>query len=396
MTQNINIHKPSVWDPITIRGVTFQNRIGVAPMCMYSSTDGFIDLNFHSQHIFSRIQGMGLFIIEASGIESIGRISPKCVGIYKDEHIKYLKQLVDYVHKTSNCKIGIQLAHAGRKGSTAPPYNYYKQYNVKYPMTKLMKTIHNDGWKTVSPNTLSLDEINKLINVTYPNAVKRAITAGFDFIELHMAHGYLVHEFYSLVCNKRTDKYGGKSLENRCRFAIDIVKSVRKYFNGPLFVRISCDDYLLNDKKYNNIAWNFEKGDCEYLVRNLLNNGVDVIDCSGGGIFDRAYFNTKKTKLYQLGFAQKLKQKVFGCKIAAVGGIRYYKEAANIIENEIADFVLIGRQCLREPYIALKWQKEANRFTDYMKQYGYATQWKLHSGLPSEIIKRKNKLNSKL
>ena len=210
-----------------------------------------------------------------------------------------------------------------------------------------------------------------------------------------MAHGYLVHEFYSLVCNKRQDKYGN-SLENRCRFAVDIVQSVRKYFDGPLFVRISCDDYLSNDKEYGDIAWSFEKGDCEYLVRSLLKNGVDVIDCSGGGIFDRAYVNTKKMKNYQIGFAEKLKQNVIGCKTAAVGGIRNYKEAADIIENGKADFVLIGRQCLREPYLALKWQKEANRFTDYIKQYGYSADWKLHRGLPSEIAKIKNKLNSKL
>ena len=394
--QNKMKTRTSIWDPITIRGVTFQNRIGVSPMCMYSSTDGFPDMNFHPQHIYSRIQGMGLFMIEASGVEDIGRISPRCMGIYKDQHTAYFKQIVDYCHSTSNCKIGIQLAHSGRKGSTSPPFNYYEQYGIKYPIAPINKKQHGAGWKPVSPNTLTQSDIDNIINIIYPNAVRRAMKAGFDFIELHMAHGYLVHEFYSLVCNKREDKYGGRLLKNRCRFAIEIVKSVRRIYNGPLFVRISCDDYLSSDAKYADDAWNFEKGDCDYLVRELIRAGVDVVDCSGGGIFDNAYVGTKRMKSYQIKFAAELKQNVFGCKTAAVGGIRYYKEAKEIIEDEKADFVLIGRQCLREPYLALNWQKQAGRFTDYIKQYGYAADHKLHRGLPWDIQKIKHKLNSKL
>ena len=237
-----------LYSPIQLRNLEIKNRWVMSPMCMYSSNDG-VATDFHYVHYGSRAQGgTGLLIVEATGVVPEGRITNKCMGLWNDEQGKALKKIVDFVHENSDSKIGIQLAHAGRKAST---------WNGKQlPL--------EEGWETVAPSKipyseeeripheLTIEEIKKLVQ-DFQDAAKRALEAGFDLIEIHAAHGYLVHQFLSPLSNVRTDEYGG-TFENRIRFLVEIVEAVNELLddNHPLFVRISGTEYAEN-------GWNIEE-----------------------------------------------------------------------------------------------------------------------------------------
>lgn len=261
-----------LFTPITFRNVELKNRIVMSPMCMYSAEEGVAN-DFHFVHYGSRAQGgAGLIIVEATGVEPRGRITNKCLGIWNDEQALALKKIVDFVHQNSESKIGIQLAHAGRKGSVSAETN--RQMSLE------------EGWETIAPSPipfhhseripheLSVEEIKTLVE-DFRKAAKRSVEAGFDVLEIHGAHGYLIHQFLSPLSNTRTDEYGG-SFENRARFLMEIVDAVNSEITEKqaLFVRISGTEYAEN-------GW--EITDSVELSKTLKDKNVDLIDVSSGG-----------------------------------------------------------------------------------------------------------------
>ncbi len=310
----------------------------MSPMCMYSCENGVAN-DFHLLHYGSRAQGgTGLIIVEATGVVPEGRITNKCMGIWNDEQAEALSKIVKIVHENSESKIGIQLAHAGRKAST---WNG-KQISLE------------EGWETVAPSPvpyeeseripheLTVEEIKDLVQ-RFKEAAVRAINAGFDLIEIHAAHGYLIHQFLSPLSNVRTDEYGG-SFENRIRFLLEIVEAVNEVLDDghPLFVRISGTEYAPN-------GWNIK--DSVALAKILKENNVDLIDVSSGG-------NIHGVKIslfdgYQVPLAATVKK---DARIAtgAVGLIKTAKQAEEILQNEQADLIFVAREILRNPYLPVR------------------------------------------
>ncbi len=266
---------PHLFEPLTIRGITLRNRIGVSPMCMYSYTDGFSN-DWQVIHLGARaIGGAGLIIAEATAVEARGRITPFDVGIWSDEHIAPLER-VTRVIKENGAVAGIQIAHAGRKASSDQPWETGKPIPPDQPL----------GWQGVAPSPLafneeytlphelSLEEI-QAVQQNFRAAAQRALAAGFEWLEIHAAHGYLIHSFYSPLSNQRTDAYGG-SFENRIRFLLETVRAVRPVWpeHLPLTVRISGTDWTEG-------GWTVEES--VELARRLKQEGVDLVDCSSGG-----------------------------------------------------------------------------------------------------------------
>ncbi len=310
----------------------------MSPMCMYSAENG-VPNDFHFVHYGSRAQGgTGLIIVEATGVVPEGRITNKCTGIWNDEQVEAFRKIVKFVHENSESKIGIQLAHAGRKAST---WNG-KQISLE------------EGWETVAPSpiayheserlphVLSTEEIKSLIQ-SFRDAAKRSINAGFDLVEIHAAHGYLVHQFLSPLSNIRTDEYGG-SFENRIRFLLEIVDAVNEVLdeNHPLFVRISATDYAEN-------GWDLEQS--VELAKILKTKNVDLIDVSSGGNIHGAKITLFDG--YQVPFAAEIKKKS-GIKTGAVGLIKTAKQAEEILQKEEADLIFVAREILRNPYLAVQ------------------------------------------
>ena len=347
-----------LFSPIKIRSVELKNRIVVSPMCQYSSING-VATDWHLVHLGNRaVGGAGLILTEATAVSPEGRISPDDAGIWNDKQANAYIRITEFI-KSQNSVPGIQLAHAGRKAST---YSHWKgNGEVK---------VDNGGWQTLAPSPIPFSEnfphpkeMNeteiKLVIDQFGNAAKRSMEAGFEVIELHMAHGYLVHEFLSPLSNKRTDKFGG-SLENRCRFAIEIAKIVRNTIpdGTPLFVRISSTDWV-------DEGWDIEQS--VQLAKWLKEVGVDLIDCSSGGNVLNAKIPTAPG--YQIPFAEKIKKKA---KIltGGVGLITTAEQAEEIIKSEKADIVLLAREMLRSPYWALHAAKKLNiDLKDFPKQY---------------------------
>ena len=314
--------------------------MAVSPMCQYSSTDGFAN-DWHLVHLGSRaVGGAGLVFTEATAVAPEGRISPGDLGLYKDEHIPFLKRITTFIQAQGSVA-GIQLAHAGRKASCAPPWEDGHQLSIE-----------QGGWSTVAPSArpfretdrtpeaLSVADLQQLIE-DFVRAAKRAEKAGFQVIEIHAAHGYLLHEFYSPLSNSRTDAYGG-SLENRCRFPLEVVRAVREVWpaDRPLFVRISSTDWVAE-------GWNAD--DSVAFAQWLRQEGVDLIDCSSGGNV-RAQIPVEPS--YQVPFAEKVKQEA-GIATGAVGLLTDAQQADHLIAEGKADIVLLARQLLREPYFPL-------------------------------------------
>jgi len=347
----------TLFSPIKIRGIEFKNRIFVSPMCQYSSEDGKPN-DWHLVHLGSRaVGGAACVITEATAISPEGRISPDDLGIWDDSFIPSYKRITDFI-KSQNSIPGIQLAHAGRKASTYSPWK--GNGSLK----------NEDGsWQTIAPSAIpfaenfpqpkemTIDDIHKVKN-EFIKAAQRSIEAGFQVIEIHMAHGYLLHQFLSPLSNKRTDEYG-VSLENRTRFAIEVAKEIRNNIpnNIPLFVRLSCTDWAES-------GWDIEQS--IYLSKALKEVGVDLIDCSSGG-------NIIDAKIpagigYQIPFSERIKKeaKMF---TGGIGFISSPEQAENIIRTEQADIVLLAREMLRNPYWALHAAKKLNVEIDWPKQY---------------------------
>ena len=324
-----------LFSPLTLHGVTFRNRIVVSPMCQYSCTDGFAT-DWHLVHLGSRaVGGAGLVIMEATAVSAEGRISPQDHGIWQDAHIPKLRQITDFIHAQGSLA-GVQLAHAGRKASTWRPWDG----DGAVPIDK-------GGWKEVYapsaipfnqkyPQPIALDAagIRKVVS-DFTNAARRAREAGFDLVEIHSAHGYLLHEFLSPLSNHRTDEYGG-SFENRIRLLIETVRSVRG--ESPLFVRISATDWAEG-------GWDADQSVA--LAKILKNEGVDLIDTSSGGLVPNAKIPVAPG--FQVPFAARIRKEA-GIATGAVGLITEPQQADGIIRNEQADVVLLAREFLRDPY----------------------------------------------
>lgn len=327
-----------LFDPLQIRGVRLANRIVVSPMCQYSSPDGFAT-DWHLVHLGSRaVGGAALVFTEACAVTPEGRISPWDLGIWKDEHVEPLSRITRFIREQGSVP-GIQLAHAGRKGSTKRPW----EGNGKVAESE-------GGWVPVAPSALpfepsypvpeALDETGiRRIVTAFSDAARRALNAGFEVIEIHAAHGYLIHEFLSPLSNQRTDAYGG-SLDNRIRFLYETVAAVRKVWpeNLPLFVRISATDWVEG-------GWDVDQS--IYAAQKIAPLEVDLIDCSSGGLDPR-----QKIPIgigYQVPFAQQIRDAA-GIMTGAVGMIAVPDTASQILRQDKADLVIFAREFLRRPY----------------------------------------------
>ena len=324
--------------PFQLRSVSFANRIGVSPMCQYSAEDGFAN-DWHMVHLGSRAQGgAGLVMLEASAVVPEGRITPGDLGIYKDEHIPGLTRIANFIH-TQGVRAGIQLAHAGRKASMASPF-----------IGDRLLSPAEGGWQPVAPSPIAfaphyavpqpLDQtgIDAIVRA-FARSAQRALTAGFDFVEIHAAHGYLLHEFLSPLANQRTDAYGG-SFENRTRFLLQVVDAVRAAWPDhlPLFVRISSTDWVEG-------GWTID--DSVALASHLRAHGVDLVDCSSGGQVPNAVIPVGPA--FQTPFAARIRSEA-AIPTAAVGMITDPQQAASIIAEGQADLVFLARELLRDPY----------------------------------------------
>jgi 2,4-dienoyl-CoA reductase-like NADH-dependent reductase (Old Yellow Enzyme family) len=347
--------------PLTIRGVTFRNRIGVSPMCQYSASEGFAN-DWHLVHLGSRAAGgAALVVVEATAVTPEGRITPGDTGIWDDEHVAPLARIATFV-QSQGAVAGIQLAHAGRKASCDLPWKGGAR----------LKTADVGGWPVVAPSPIPFQEEDPAphpldsagIDATvaaFEAAARRAIAAGFKVIEIHSAHGYLLHEFLSPLSNRRQDEYGG-SLENRMRLLLRVASRLRQLIAAelPLFVRISATDWTDG-------GWDIDQSVA--LALRLKDLGVDLIDVSSGGMVPRA--NIPVAKGYQVPFARRIRSEA-RIKTGAVGLITEPKEADAIITGGDADLVFLAREFLREPYWALKAQHELGAEPDWPIQYGYA------------------------
>ena len=332
----------NLFSAFSLNNKIFRNRIILSPMCQYKANNGFID-EWHLQH-YSRFafSGLGGAFIEATAVSPEGRIGYGCTGIWNDDHIKGLKKITK-IFREHNCRSGIQLAHAGRKASFLRPWDGAKPIET------------NDGdeskWQTIGPSAIavnadtptplemSLDDINR-VKEDFKNAAIRSIKAGFDMIEIHGAHGYLLHSFFSPLSNKRTDNYGG-SLENRMRFGLEVVKSIKSILPDdiPLFFRISSVDGAENGTKFEeNISY----------ARELKKAGVDIIDCSSGGIGGSPVLT--KSKIipgFQVPYSERIKKEA-NINTMAVGAIIEPDQAEDIVTNGRADLIAIGRELLAD------------------------------------------------
>ena len=330
-----------LFNPLTIRSVQLKNRIVVSPMCQYSSVDGFAN-DWHFVHLGSRaVGGAGLIITEAAAVSPEGRITPDDLGIWTDEHIAGLKHITTFI-EANGAVAGIQLAHAGRKASHHRPWEGGKAIAPNEPR----------GWQTVAPSAipfaedepvpaaLTLEDIERII-ANFVSAAQRSVLAGFKVIELHAAHGYLLHQFLSPISNHRTDDYGG-SFANRIRLLPAIVERVQAVWpsGNSLFVRISATDWTEG-------GWTAD--DSVALATVLKEKGVDVIDCSTGG---NVSAKIPVGPGYQVEFAERIRQEA-GILTAAVGMITDAEQAEAILANGQADLILLARAFLRDPYFPL-------------------------------------------
>jgi 2,4-dienoyl-CoA reductase-like NADH-dependent reductase (Old Yellow Enzyme family) len=349
---------PHLFEPLALRSVTLPNRIAVSPMCQYSATDGIAN-DWHLVHLGSRaVGGAGLVLAEATAVTLQGRISPRDLGIWSDEHIAPLARIVRFLDQRGSVA-GIQLAHAGRKASTPPPWK-----NRAETLTEA-----EGGWPVVAPSAIPFDtgclapkaltaeEISEIVTA-FARAARRARQAGFRVVEIHAAHGYLLHQFLSPISNQRTDSYGG-SFENRTRLVRDIVTAVRKVWPDemPLLVRLSATDWVAG-------GWDIDQ--TLDLVRRLMPLGADLIDCSSGGTSPRAVVPLGPG--YQTRFAEQIRRET-GSKTGAVGLITAPAQADHIIRTGQADLVLLARELLRDPYWPLRAARELRHLLPWPAQY---------------------------
>lgn len=349
---------PGLFDPLKIRGLTFANRVFVSPMCQYSSENGYAN-DWHFVHLGSRaVGGAGLVLTEATAVLPEGRISPQDLGIWEDGHIELLTKIVAFIHEQGSIA-GMQLAHAGRKASTSRPWEGHNAVPES-----------EGGWKKVvapsalpfsdtypMPQALTLEGIQEVV-AGFAAAARRACQAGFRVIEIHAAHGYLIHEFLSPLSNTREDEYGG-SFENRTRLCREVVAAVRSAWPEelPLFLRISATDWIEG-------GWSID--DSVKLAHELKQMGVDLIDCSSGGSVPHAKIPVGPG--YQTAFAERIRREA-GIMTGAVGMITSPVQAEHIIRTGQADAVIIAREFLRNPYWPLQAARELEQPIAWPVQY---------------------------
>jgi 2,4-dienoyl-CoA reductase-like NADH-dependent reductase (Old Yellow Enzyme family) len=340
---------PKLFSPLTIKNITLKNRIVMSPMCQYSATDGFAN-DWHMVHLGTRAAGgTGLIITEATAVSPEGRISPGDLGMWKDDHIQGLSRIVSFIH-LQGAIAGIQLAHAGRKASIAVPWEGGKQLDQK-----------QGGWQTVAPSAIPFltgdrEEIGKVVS-DFKAAAIRARIAGFNVVEIHSAHGYLLNEFLSPLSNHRTDDYGG-TFENRIRLLQEVLDAVKTVWpsDNPLFVRISVTDWTEG-------GWTLEESiKLAYILKNA---GVDLIDCSSGGNVYNAKIPVSPG--YQVPFSNALRKT--GILTGTVGFITEAGHADSIIQEEKADLVFLARELLRNPYFPLLAASELGTDITWPVQY---------------------------
>jgi len=335
---------PHLFSPLTIRGATIANRVFVSPMCEYSSHDGFAN-DWHLVHLGSfAVGGAGLVIAEATAVQANGRISPQDLGIWQDAHLDALARITHFVHAQGSAA-GIQLAHAGRKASCHRPWEGHGRL-----------TPDEGGWLDVvapsaipfsesypQPQALTSDGIAAIV-AAFGDAAARAWNAGFRVIEVHGAHGYLLHEFLSPMSNVREDAYGG-TFENRCRLTLEVARSIRARWpeRAPLFMRLSATDWVDG-------GWDIEE--CVDLAKRLASEGVDLIDCSSGG--NASHQRIPVAPGYQVPFASRVRRDA-GILTGAVGMITVATQADRIVAAGDADAVLLAREMLRDP----RWPQHA-------------------------------------
>ncbi len=346
--------------PLTIRGIAFRNRIVMSPMCQYIAEEGMAS-DWHLVHLGSRAAGgVALVMVEATAVTRDGRISPGDMGIWSDPHIEPLARIARFVH-SQGAVAGIQLAHAGRKASCQPPW-----------LGGAAIAVSEGGWIPGGPSPLPFSENSPVpvaldaagideVLAAFEAAARRALAAGFHVIEVHAAHGYLLHEFLSPLSNRRTDQYGG-NLENRMRLTLRVAESLRRLIPAelPLFVRISATDWADG-------GWDIEQS--VVLARELKQLGVDLIDVSSGALVPTARIPVGKG--YQVPLARQIRDEA-EIKTGAVGLITEPHYANEIVTGGDADMVFIGRELLREPYWALKAQQALGGEPAWPISYGYA------------------------
>jgi NADPH2 dehydrogenase len=330
-----------LFTPYTVKGVTLKNRVVMSPMCMYSSSneDGKV-MNWHRTHYTSRAVGqVGLIILEASSVTPQGRISAQDLGIWDDEHVSGLRELVDLIHEQDS-KAGIQIAHAGRKAM------------IDGPIIAPSAIPFNEKMKT--PEEMSIELIKETIQA-FAQGARRAKEAGFDVIELHGAHGYLINEFLSPLTNHRQDEYGGDR-DRRYQFLKEIIDEINKAWDGPLFVRISSSDY---HPEGNTID------DYVYYAKKMKEQDVDLIDCSSGAVVPASI---DVYPGYQVSFADKIRSEA-SIATGAVGLITKGVQAEEILKNKRADLIFLARELLRDPYWPRTAAKELGVEIEGPRQY---------------------------
>jgi 2,4-dienoyl-CoA reductase-like NADH-dependent reductase (Old Yellow Enzyme family) len=348
---------PHLFEPIQLRGLTLRNRILVSPMCQYSSHEGFAN-DWHFVHLASRaVGGAGLVFTEAAAVTADGRISPDDLGIWDDVQAGAFERIARFV-KGEGAAFGVQLAHAGRKASTKRPWDG-------------VGTVEPEagGWEPIGPTATPFSDkypVPRMMNTediaavveAFRRAAFRARRVGFDVVEIHAAHGYLIHEFLSPLSNTRTDAYGGP-FENRIRLCLEVVKAVRTVWPDdlPLFVRISSTDWVEG-------GWDIEQS--VELARRLGASGVDLIDCSSGGNVASATIPLGPG--YQVPFAERIKRDA-AIATGAVGLITSASQADAIVRNQQADVVLLAREVLRDPYWPLRAARELGHQVEWPSQY---------------------------
>ena len=346
-----------LFSPLKIRDVEFKNRVFVSPMCQYSSEDGMPN-DWHLVHLGARaVGGASLVIVEATGVSPEGRITPQDSGIWSDAHAEAYSRITKFI-KEQGAVPGVQLGHAGRKASTSAPWRGGKEVGED-----------EGGWTAVAPSAISFGEgypmpkemdegdIEKVVE-DFRAAARRSLAAGFEVVEVHMAHGYLLHQFLSPLSNRREYGYGG-SRGNRARLPLEVSRAVREEWpeNLPVFVRISATDWVEG-------GWSIE--DSVWLSAHLREIGIDLVDCSSGGLVPNASINVEPG--YQVPFAEEVRRES-GILTAAVGLITEPKQAEGVIANGQADAVLLARELLRDPHWPLRAAYELGTEADWPVQY---------------------------
>ncbi|CAF0898352.1 unnamed protein product [Rotaria sordida] len=352
---------PALFRPLKIRSLTLKNRLVVSPMCMYSSQNGFLN-DWHLVHLGQfAVGGAALVIQEATAVQPNGRISPYDAGLWMDEQMEMTKRIVQFIH-SQNCAAGIQLAHAGRKASMKAPFHqtpgdrsqpaYVTKEEGGWPDDVVAPSPLPFAENYCVPKEMSLEQIEQF-KQDFIKSVERSDKCGFDFLEIHAAHGYLLTEFLSPTSNKRKDQYGG-TFENRVRLLLELISLVRQTWplTKPLSVRLSCDEWVGSE------GWTMD--DTLRLIPQLIELGVDIVDTSSGGNSSSQQLPLPLKPGYQVSFSEAIKKSEYGIKImtAPVGLIVEAKQANDIVEQKYGDLVLMAREYLRDPHFALKAAKE--------------------------------------